>query len=234
MLGVDFIENVVDDLDVNMDPDTYVDQASPAPPLPGNYRVVVKQAEQKKDKEGNVILVDAKFPIITLKQLEIIEPVENGRLFSPFHDIRTKPFERAVGVLVSEVADFTSSVDRTRGWSGLQEGLRLVDEYLDTQASFVINLGWEAFDKAYLEAQLEETGLKGVEKDARTDEQKKLLNFIYKKARLRTNAFPKRDGRRIHVVEGPSGDSLEARPVITRFIPSPEGAKTKLGPSPVR
>lgn len=46
--------------------------------------------------------------------------------------------------------------------------------------------------------------------------------------------FPKKDGRRVHVVEGPSGEMLEARAVIARFIPSTEAANTKLGPSTVR
>ena len=233
MLGVDFIEGVQDDLDVSMNPDTYQDQASPAPPAVGNYRVIVKKAKQRTDKEGKVVLADGKFPTITLEQLEIIEPAENARLFSPFHDLRTKPFER-FGVLVSDVADFTRSVDAERGWSGLAEGIKLVDEYLDTNAAFTINVGWEAFDKSYLEQAMNDAGLTGVPRESRTDEQKQVLNAIYKKARVRTNAFPKKDGRRHHVVEGPSGEMLEAKPVITRFIPSTEAANTKLGPATVR
>lgn len=233
MLGVELLESITDDLDVNMDPENYQDQASPAPPAPGNYRFVVKKVEEKKDRDSKVIRIDGKYPIITLQQLEIVEPVEFGRLVSPFHDIKTKPFER-FGSLVSEVGDITRAYDQTRGWSGLQEGLALLNEYFDTNATFVANLGWEAFDKAFLDQALAEAGLENTTYANRTDDQKQVVNALYKKARLRTRSFPVRDGRRIHVAQGPSGDMLEARPVITRFIPSEEGVKTKLGPSGAR
>lgn len=227
---------VSDDLDISVDPETYQDQVNPAPPLPGNYRMVVLgKIEQRKDKAGNAIMTDGKFPVFTIMRAKIVEPVECEKEFGLFHDLRTKPFERFTHV-VSDIGDIVRSMDQTRDWRGLAEGLNILEELVATNTPFTVQGAWSGYDAAYVEAAFLEAGIaKGGEKVALASERitKDAYNAIYKKGRLNTNDF-KADGKggRMQVATGPSGASIEARFQIRKFIPSLE--TTALGPFKVK
>lgn len=218
----------VDDLDIAVDPETYQDQVNPAPPLPGNYRLVATKIEPKKDKNGEVILQDGRFPIFTIQRAKIVEPTDAEREFGIFHDLRTKPFER-VGAggskhVVTDIGDIIRSMDQSRQWKGLQEGVTALEELFGQNANFRIQAAWAAYDAAFVEAEFAKLGIaKDGVKQAIADGMvtKEVANGIYKKARLNTNAF-KADGKggRIPVAVGPSGNQLEARFTVKRFYPS--------------
>jgi hypothetical protein len=222
---------VEDDLDVAVDPETYQDQTNPAPPLPGNYRLVaLGPLVTKKDKAGQPVVADGKFPVFTLQRVKIVEPVEAEKEFGLFHDLRSKPFDR-FGTVATDIGDIVRAMDQTRGWSGLREGVSALEELLEQNTSFVVKLTWEAYDGAFVEQEFDELGIsKGSEKKALADGRisKDAYNGIYKKARLGARDFkPNGKGGLIHIAKGPSGAMLEARPKIQKFIPSLE--QTNLG-----
>lgn len=227
---------VDDDLSIAVDPDTYQDQTNPPPPLPGNYRfVVLGNVEARKDKAGKPLVTDGKFPILTIQRVRIVEPTEATKEFGLFHDIRTKPFDR-FGTVVSDLGDIIRSMDQTRGWSGLREGVTLLEEMVGQSIPFAAQLAWGAYDGAFVEQAFDELGIsKGSEKAALASGQisKDVYNGIYKKARLGTKDFkPNGKGGLIPVCVGPSGASLEARPQIRKFFPSLE--QVNLGPFKIK
>ncbi len=215
-----------DDLGIQLNPEAYQDQTNPPPPLPGNYRFqVVGALAARKDANGELKLTDGQFPTLTINRVKIVEPSENEKEFGIFHDIRTKPFDR-YGTVASDVADFTRSVDQTRGWSGLGEGLEVLDEMVQANATFTAQIKWEAYDAEYVEKAFAELGIaKGSEKAALASGQitDAAYKAIYKKARLVTNDFlPDGKGGRKPSAKGPSGNSLEAKAKIGKFFPSLE------------
>ncbi len=227
---------VEDDLDVSCDVDTYQDQQNPAPPLPGNYKmVVVGKPALRMGKDGKPQLTDGKFKTLTIQRAKIVEPVEAEKEFGIFADLRTKPFDR-FGTVASDIADITRSMDQTRGWSGLAEGVALLEELIDQSTPFTVQLAWEAYDGAFVEQAFDALGIsKGSEKKALASGQisKSAYDAIYKKARLGTKDFPvitKADGTLTlsPSAKGPSGATLEARAKIKKFFPSLE--PTNLGP----
>lgn len=225
-----------DDLDVGMDPETFVDQATPAPIYAGNYALRVDKYSQRKNKDGSTKLVDGKFPIIVLETVTVVEgavdkddnPVE--RKFGLFADIPTKPFQRE-GVMVTRLGDITRAYDQTRQWRGLQEGLAVLQEFLDTNQIFRVQLNWLADDYKWSKSERERKGL-GSDRNWNdfSDEEKKAINDIYNKAKLEgMSKFPKHgNGRPNHVwANAPGGEPVEAKVVIKRFFPS--GETVKLG-----
>lgn len=227
---------VEDDLEISVDPSTYQDQVNPPPPAPGNYRMIVLGGlQQRKDKNGQAVLTDGKFPVLTIQRAKIVEPVEQEKEFGLFHDLRTKPFDR-FGTVVSDLGDIIRSMDQTRGWSGLHEGVGLLEELIAQNTPFTVQGAWNAYDGAYVEAQFTALGIsKGSEKSALLAGQitKEAYNAIYKAARLGTNDFPIKvnaDGvkYRSQVGVGKSGQNLEAKFQIRKFFPSLE--TVALGP----
>jgi hypothetical protein len=212
---------VVDDLNVPVDPTEYADQANPAPPAPGNYRFAPVKVEPKTTKEGKLVLVDGKFPIINLAQVKIVVPVENERGVGVFQDIRTKPGTRkgrhGQDVAVNDFYDLLRSFDATVTIDGFEHAKTLLQQYLGSGATFVGQLGWQANDYDYVEAQFALVGATTFE--ARKTIAKDVANNIYNKARKRTKDFVV-NGKRQSSILGPSGQMLEARPVISRFYPS--------------
>lgn len=212
---------VDDDLDIDVSPEGYIDQANPKPPLPGIYRFQpVGKLVQRMNADGKPQLTDGKFPSYTIMRAKIVEPDDCAEEFGLFHDIRTKPFERQ-GHAASDVADICRAIDQTvqpesydyKGW------LDLLQELLGSGGQFVAELGWSAYDAQYVEQEFE---LRGVTKaNAKDKLTKEVLKEIYKKAKLFTSAF-KADGKgsRLSLAIGPSGSSFEAKPRIEKFIPS--------------
>ena len=237
---------VGDDLDVSMDNDTYQDQANPAPPAQGNYRVKALGIKAKTTKEGKTVYEQGargeNYPIFQIPQIEIVEGLGDGvtRKVGIFHDIKTKPFER-FGVLVSGLGDLMRSYG-TRNWSGLDpqdpdSGVSVLKEAFESGMLFTPQLDWEIYDAEGIKAALEATGLAQVAREDRDEEQKKLLGAIYNAGRIRgMKKFPfdAQRGKYQHVMllEGftykhpVSGQpvtvecdsrTMEAKPVITKL-----------------
>lgn len=245
-----------DDLDVALDNDTYQDQANPAPPVAGNYRLRALSLDLRKDKAGNQVLEAGGFPIFVLGMAEIVEGLGDGvtRKVGLFYDIKTKAYDR-YGSQASGLGDLTRAYG-TPNWRGLTEGVAALKEAFESNATFAAQLDWAVYDKdlpiaAF--AQLEIPADKN-DRDADDAEQKKLVNAIYKAARvqgMRNFPFNENTGKFIHVLQrenvtiaGPTGPitiemdhrALEARPTITRFYPATEVAagRVKFVPSKVK
>lgn len=223
---------VVDDLDVPVSADEYVDQANPAPVKPGVYRLQVVKAQPRTNKDGSVLLVGEKYPVIVLEQVKIVEPQESERQFGLFQDVRTKPGKRknATGgdVAVSDLQDLLRSYAVT-GFEGFKHMTDLLQEYIAGNATFVAEIGWSGYDSAYVDAQFATLGI--TDKAQRATVAKEVQNGIYNKARLRTKDFVI-NGVRQQSVVGPSGETINAKAVINRYYPADSdfGGKVKLGP----
>lgn len=239
-----------DDLDVAVDSDSYQDQADPAPILAGDYRAKVVSHSLRQEfgddgkPNGNIKLVDGRFPIIVLEQVEIIEGLDNPRKVGLFQDVTTKPFDR-YGTKASGLGDLTRSFDQTRSWRGLQEGLATLREFIEQGGNFVAAYNWTAYDKEFVAAAFEQLGVSR-NRSERNDNENKIVNAIYKAAKVRgmNNFPPAREGgafpshmlQRENVsfknpvtnqtvtVEVPHR-VIEARAEITRFYPSLEDRK---------
>lgn len=224
------LENVTiaDDTDVQIDPETYQDQTSPAPPEAGNYSFKIKKLGVRKTKEGEIVLRDGQWPVYVLEQVEIVEPQEFARTVSLFQDVATKPRDRN-GVKVSQALDLVRACDQTRAIRGLQEVDEALAEFVDTGAIFRGYLDWNAYDGSFAKDELEKADLKDVKFAEMNDEEKKVANDIYGKAKLKgMKKFPKlANGRANHIWVGPSGDSVEARAEVTRFYPSLETVRLR-------
>lgn len=213
---------VIDDLDVPVSAEDYVDQANPAPPAPGIYRLQVVKAGVRSKKDGTMVLVGGKFPVIVLEQAKIVEPVENERQFGLFQDVRTKPsIRKGAGgreVSVSDLQDLLRAYDASVSFEGSEHMNQLLDSYIQGNATFVAEVGWGANDFEYIKSQFE--ALVGPDGD-RSKVEKEVANAIYNKARKRTKDFIV-GGVRVTSIVGPSGNTLEARPQINRYYPSGE------------
>lgn len=214
---------LVDDLDVSIDPDTYPDQASPAPPMAGTYNFRIKSLNIRKDKEGNIVLKDEQYPTFVLEQVEIVEPEDLARTVALYQDISTKPFLRN-GKPATIVGDLVRSLDQTASAAGLLEIDALLAQAVDQKTTFRARLDWECYDSAFAKAALEEAGLGGVRYADMDEDEKKVANAIYKSAKLQgMKNFPKlENGKHNHLWVGPSGETIEARPVLRSFYPSQE------------
>jgi hypothetical protein len=233
---------VEDDLNISVDPETYEDQSNPAPPAPGTYSVVVLgKLRQKTEKDGQPVLTDGKYPIFTIDRVKIVEPADSEREFGLFADVRTKPFERR-GTVVSDVGDIVRAMDQTRKCSGMAEGVGALEEGVDTNTPFKVQLEWEAFDSKFCQEEFAKLGIDSTQRGASKKAidagliTKEVSNAIYKKARLGTKAFPviEKNGQLVRQgwTYGPSGEKLDARIRVQRYIPSLDDAV--LGPAKLK
>lgn len=202
--------NLADDL--NVSEDTYKDSTPPAPVPEGNYRLRL-EVEIDKDKDGKVKgQLDDKgrfFPTVLIKKGEVIEGPEGtlGRNAISYARIYTRPFDRQ-GSLASSLADLTRSFDQTRGWAGVEEGIKVLAELAAT-GTCRLKLQWEAFDKDYAEELANELG--GF--SSLNAAQKKEIN---KKATVKGAKNFDANG----IAIGKTGATLEARTRITTTYPS--------------
>lgn len=211
---------VVDDLNVPVSPEDYVDQANPAPAKPGNYRLVATKVEVATNKDGFPKLVDGKYPIIVIQQAKIVEPVENERGIGVFYDIMTKPFERkgsqGQAVVASGLQDMLRGYDETIGFDGFDHMKSLLQQYVEQNATFLAQLTWTGYDKAFADAEFETLALAGTPRDQVS---KEVANAIYAKAKKGLKDFTVNGQLQASVV-GPSGNLVEARLKLGRVFPS--------------
>ncbi len=219
---------VDDDLSISVDPETYQDQANPAPPLPGVYRLVVVGGKilPKTDTSGQKVITDGRYPVLVMQRVKIVEPVECEKEFGIFAELRTKPFDR-FGTVTSDVGDFTRAMDQTRQTNGMIEGVLAMEELVAQNTPFAANVAWTGYDSQWVEQEFERLGV--TKTNAKTKLEKTVLDAVYKGARLGTKDF-KSDGKGglVPQAKGKSGAMIEARAKISKYIPSLTA--TNLGP----
>lgn len=213
---------IVDDLDVPVNPDEYVDQANPAPLAPGNYRFTPVSAKPRTKKDSDeLLLVDGKYPVLVLEQVKVVEPTDNERQAGVFTDIRFKPFTRkGVGgreVPASDVWDYIRAFDETITIEGSEHANQLLAQYFEQSAPFLGQISWTGYDKDYVDAEFSKLGASTPEE--RKNVAKDISNAIYKGARLNTKDFVQ-NGQLQQSVTGRSGNTIEAKPKISRVFPS--------------
>lgn len=210
--------NLSDDLDINIDPDTYQDQTSPAPPAAGNYAFRVKKHSVRTNKDGSVKLTDGKFPIINIMSVEIVEGLDAVRSVGLLQDIRTKPFLRG-GLPVSMAGDLLRAFDQTRRARGT-EVLDALNEFFGGGAVARGRFDWTAYDSDAARAAIDTLGGQDKLNALGKDE----INNFYSKFKVKgMKNFPvAANGRHNHFYTFPSGNVVEARLEISRFYPSEE------------
>lgn len=221
-MEIDF--NLSDDLNVNLDPETYQDQTNPAPPPAGNYRMSIEKWSIRKDQNGDVVYDtnDAgkpTFPRIVLEKVKLVEPFPYvDRMVGLYQDLKTKPKQR-YGETVNELSDIIRALDQTQGFSGLKAGLTLFGQLAQTN-TLSVSMDWFWNDREYVQSMLDEHFNGRGYFDLDPDERKAAGEF-YNKAKLtgmKRNRLP--NGKFSHIWTGPSGNKIEARLKITRFFPS--------------
>lgn len=237
---------------LGLDNDSYQDQVDPAPPVAGNYRIKAISLKPKQNKDGENILAGGKFPIFSLGLVEIVDGLgEEGktRKLGLFQDVSTQPKPR-FGAVVSDLGDLTRSYG-TGNWSGLEAGVEALREAFDAQRLFTAQLDWSVYDKDFIDAAREQLEIPQTA-DERSDDDKKLLNAIYKVGRVtgmrffpyieKANRFSHVLSRRDMTFTNPVTNSpvtvevdprnLEARPTIVRYYSNMqfEQGSVRIGP----
>ena len=206
-----------------LDSEGYVPSSATVLPQPGNYRVKPTSVTRRKDKDGNPILVDGKFPIFTINRVEITEPETAQGSFTLFQDIKTKPYKpKGRTKAASEAADALFSMDLTalQSLQDFEEVAQECETRLKSQSEFTAYIGYTGYDKAYVDSNLTQ----GMSKEE--------INKVYNTARLNTKSFrdPQTGIARQSTI-GPSGNVVQAKLKITSFVPATENPK--LGPTDV-
>lgn len=221
-MQIDF--ELSDDLNVAVDPDTYQDQANPAPPPAGTYKLQIEKWSVRKTQDGEVILTNNSsgvptYPILVLEKVKLLEPFPyNDRIVGLYQDLKTAPKTR-MGQTVSDLGDIVRALDQTQGFSGLKQGVQIFGQLAET-TPFSATLDWYWYDSEFVRNQLDEQ-FDGRNYGELNPDEKRKAGEIYNKAKLqgmRKNKLP--NGKFSHIWTGPSGNKLEAKLKIVRFYPS--------------
>jgi hypothetical protein len=207
---------VVDDLDVPYDPEAYVDQATgPALAKPGNYRFQVTKHKVQTKKDGTLLLIDDKYPVVVIEQVKIVEPVDQERLVGVFTDVRFKPYQRKASngalTVASDVHDLLRAFDATVTFEGSAHMRQLLQQYFEQNATFLGQLGLVGYDAEYVKAQ---------KAQFTPETPKDISNAMYAKAKFSTKNFTV-NGDYVSEISSPtSGNTIVARARVTRYFPS--------------
>jgi hypothetical protein len=245
--------NLVDDLDVSVDQDSYVEQQAPLPIAAGRYGFRIVDWDLARDRKGQpdangqlpVLKQDGKYPIITLKKVEVVYPAENARPVFLYHDVRTKPFSRTdrktgQDVQVNNLGDLLRSADATASFSGLNEGLNLLKSMTAQGAIFHARLDWIAKDFAAIKAGVEEIKATATASGQSLDSKpvKDAINQVYKTyTRQGMNKFKNAEGVIVpfmpSAVEGEDDIPVRVEIPMSGFIPASQVAagQVKFGPT---
>jgi hypothetical protein len=215
--------DLVDDLEVSVDAETYQDRLNPAPPPTGNYRVKILKWGLA-EYEGKLTLdANAKgertLPRLKVEQIEILEPFPYvDRKVMLYQDFKFRSFDRA-GENASEFADLLRGLNQEVSFRGTKEGLKVFADNVDNN-SLVVTLDWTAYDGEYVRERFNTLFGKDSYTDLTPDERRQ-AGEIYKKARVNgMKNFRLPTGKISHVITGPSGDKIEARSKIVAVFPS--------------
>jgi hypothetical protein len=238
-----------DDLEVAHNPDEYRDAPLPTPVLAGDYAVRIVKSGLKRDYEDEtkIVLVkndagEPQYPIIVINELEIVKPEEfDGRKVFPMgfgQEFGTKPymdrdFNTGETFPANNIAKILRSHDASLSFRGTNEGLKLVQRLSNEGSVFHVRIDWVAEDREYIKAQID--ALKAALNDGAIDEEtfkSKAREVRYKQGRLEgMNKFVQ-DGQLVPSWVGPSGNEVEARAFIRKFLSTAQ--QIKLGVKKVK
>lgn len=238
-----------DDLEVSHNPEEYRDAPLPTPILAGNYAVRVKKSGLKRDfdDETKVVLVKNEdgvptYPVIVINELEVARPEELGgrRIFpgSFGQEFGTKPymekdFNTGDEFPANNLAKMLRSYDASIPFQGLEDGLKTFQRITSEGGLFHVQIEWFAEDRNYIKEQIKQLQ-SALEEGRLSDEEfKKLAREVrYKQGRLEgMNKFVQ-DGQLVPFWVGPSGEEIEARAYIKKFLSTAQ--RIVLGPKKVR
>lgn len=214
-----------DDLNIGVDPETYPDQANPAPIPAGNYQLRIVKFGPQRTKSGEVVIynnADGKpaYPCYVIGMGEVQEPRErSGQKIGLFQTVSTKPQNRN-GVPISNMGDLLRALDQTVSAQGTKAMIEAVEELIPN-GNISVRLDWEANDFGWAKSRMEE--LFGGRRYAElTQNEKTVANQIYKESKcVGMKNFPVLpNGKHNHIWTSPGGNVIEARAKITRYYPS--------------
>ncbi len=187
-------------------------------PQPGEYSVRGKLTPAKDRKTQQAKEVEG-FPVMQLARVEIVDPEEHNGSYAVFKNIGTKPFVRGTK-RASVMLDALRSIDANQlanlpagpdAWIAAKDA---VEAELASGATLRVKLGYEATDIE---------GFKAAMEAAKTDEEK---NGLWNKFTYKNKAFRRPDGKGYNTtVTTPEGRTLEAKLVVTEFVPSNKHGK---------
>lgn len=212
------------DDEFNFDPSQYADQGQPILPDPGVYTLRVTSLGPKKDRAtGQPVLIDGKFPVLTLNRVEIVEPEDDSAQYAVFADIGTKPFPRKISkgnsVGASKALDLVRAIDvnLTSDVESYEHAADVLTSALNSGATFQAKLGYKAVDRDAITR-----ATAGV-----TDPEK--IRQAWNSNTYYTKAFKRQDGKGYNAtVTTPDNKTLMAKLVIDGFVPS--NKQGKVGP----
>jgi len=207
-------------------PADYQDAGQSIIPLPGNYRVKVTAASRKKQfqSEDEKVDIDAKgqeWPVIDIQRVDIIEPTEEASSLTVFQEVKTRPFARkgpgGTRVGASRAADLLRAIDveLAESATSFENVVELLEEELQNGAIFTVGTGLKATDSEWAKEQIDR-----LPSTLDDDERRTAVNEIWNKAILKTKDFKNANGSYRLQAQGPSGRTLDAKLVLSSFIPS--------------
>jgi hypothetical protein len=213
----------------NFDPTQYQGASQTILPQPGTYRLK-STPTRKKDKNGQEVLVQGKFPVIRLNRVEIVEPEDDGGTFAVFQDVGSNFFPRPASggrkLPASQVIDLIRAINVEK-MSDIEGGddretvalsaVSVAEQELAAGETFTAKLGYKALDIE---------GAKAALRSVDPDDQK-AKNEVWKAHTYRTKAFRNGNGYNTSVVT-PDGKTLQAQLVIDTYVDSTDNQK--LGP----
>jgi hypothetical protein len=240
---------ILDDLDVSVDQNDYVERQEPLPLTKGNYGVRIKSFDLRKLRDSEELqLQDGKYPIIVLQMVEIADAGQEtnmvGRPVALYQDIRTKPFTRTDNTTgetsqANALGDLVRSADPSASFTGLKEGLALLQSLVAQGAVFYAPFDWEARDSSAAREAIEELESRARQngEDVHGSAVRTARSAIYKKfTRKGMKNFKNDKGVIVPFITSTTGDPIAARVVIDvmkGFIPQSQLDKVKLGPAKV-
>lgn len=204
MTTISELDNLALDIEV-AEPTAYVDGNMPMLVPEGTYDLVITDWDVSRNRETNQ--PDGKAVVLNCK---ISGGEHDGKSVRNLR-VWTAVFERN-GVKVSGLGDLIRAIDDTARWGTLGEAGTILQKAADSRTPFRVKLVWEAFDRDFYADRGGESMV------AKSPEQKALRKEATIKGMARFKQAP--DGTYLPEVTGPSGNVIEARITIDRYIAS--------------
>lgn len=204
MTSLSELDNLVtDDIEV-APPSEYVDSNMSILPE-GMYDFQITDWEPSRNRETKQ--PDGKAFVLTVK---VVGGEQDGKIARNLR-IWTATYLRN-GARASGAGDLVRALDDTAEWKTYQDAAEIITKAVDTGATFRCKVSWEAFDLDWYR----DNGGDTLEK--KSPEEKALRKQATTKGMANFRQAP--DGTFLPETEGPSGNMLEARLSIDRYVPS--------------
>lgn len=200
--------NDLQNLNINVEvaaPEEYVDGNMPSLVPEGRYDLVITDWDVSRNFETKQ--PDGKAFVL---QTQVVGGDQDGKTVRNLR-VWTTTFERN-GVRVSGLGDLIRAIDDTAKFTTISDAGAIIQRAADQKIPIQVQLKWEAFDADYYN----DKG--GQSMVAKSPEQKQLRKEATVKGMQ--NFRMAADGSYLPEVEGPSGNTIEAKVVINSYTPS--------------